>query len=301
MKSLEEVKKKVMERNTTKKNIIAVAVAGDLEVLETIKMINDSNIASAILVGDEEKIRKFAAESRCDLNINEVINEPDERKAAQLAVNKVREGEADILMKGLLQTKDYLKAILHPDLGLRQGKLLNMVSVFDIPNMNRLIIALDCGMILAPDIKEKIEMISNAVCVAKRLEISKPKLACIGAVETINMQMQDGIDAAILSKMAERGQIENVIIDGPLSLDLAISERSVQHKGIKSDVAGQADIILMPNIQAGNVFYKTMMYLTNSKSASIIMGTSKPVVITSRADSSDTKLNSIALAIHMSN
>ena len=219
------------------------------------------------------------------------------KRAAALAVARVRDGEADILMKGLLQTKTYLQAILNRDHGLRTGKLLNAVTAFEAPHLDRMILATDCGMIVEPGLKDKIEMIGNATRLANALGCRHPKVSCVSAVETVNDNMPDGIDAAILSKMNERGQIKGCVIDGPLSMDLSISEHSVKHKGVISPVAGHADILLMPNLQAGNIFWKTMTYMAGAQSGAVIMGTSKPAVLTSRADSADAKVNSMALAM----
>ncbi|MEG0377914.1 MAG: phosphate acyltransferase, partial [Eubacterium sp.] len=251
MYRFDEMKEKLLEQAKTKKQVVAVAAAGDKVVLEAIKMMNDYGFGRAILVGNEEKIKAFAKEIDLDLSENTIVSEPDDRKAACIAVNRVREGEADILMKGLLQTKTYLQAILNKETGLRTGKLLNAVTALDAPYLDRMILATDCGMIVAPTLKDKIEMIGNASRLAKALGCDNPKISCVGAVETVNDNMPDGIDAAILSKMNERGQITGCIIDGPLSMDLSISMESAKHKGVHSPVAGQADILLMPNLQAG--------------------------------------------------
>ena len=186
---------------------------------------------------------------------------------------------------------------MNRDHGLRTGKLLNAVTAFEAPHLDRMILATDCGMIVEPGLKDKIEMIGNATRLANALGCRHPKVSCVSAVETVNDNMPDGIDAAILSKMNERGQIKGCVIDGPLSMDLSISEHSVKHKGVISPVAGHADILLMPNLQAGNIFWKTMTYMAGAQSGAVIMGTSKPAVLTSRADSADAKVNSMALAM----
>ena len=281
MYRFDEIKDRLTEMARVRKKVVSVAAAGDKVVLETIKIMNDHGFGRAILVGDADKIKQYAKEVGCDLSENTIVDEKDEKRAAALAVARVRDGEADILMKGLLQT----------------GKLLNAVTAFEAPHLDRMILATDCGMIVEPGLKDKIEMIGNATRLANALGCRHPKVSCVSAVETVNDNMPDGIDAAILSKMNERGQIKGCVIDGPLSMDLSISEHSVKHKGVISPVAGHADILLMPNLQAGNIFWKTMTYMAGAQSGAVIMGTSKPAVLTSRADSADAKVNSMALAM----
>ena len=297
MYRFDEIKDRLTEMARVRKKVVSVAAAGDKVVLETIKIMNDHGFGRAILVGDADKIKQYAKEVGCDLSENTIVDEKDEKRAAALAVARVRDGEADILMKGLLQTKTYLQAILNRDHGLRTGKLLNAVTAFEATALGRVFLATDCGMIVEPSLKDKIEMIGNATRLANALGCRHPKVSCVSAVETVNDNMPDGIDAAILSKMNERGQIKGCVIDGPLSMDLSISEHSVKHKGVISPVAGHADILLMPNLQAGNIFWKTMTYMAGAQSGAVIMGTSKPAVLTSRADSADAKVNSMALAM----
>ncbi|MDO4287653.1 MAG: bifunctional enoyl-CoA hydratase/phosphate acetyltransferase [Eubacterium sp.] len=300
MYTFDEIKEHLKNSSQRKQKVIAVAAAGDKVVLETIKTINELGIGRGILIGDAKKIKAYAEETGCDLAENSIVDEKDERRAATLAVLRVRDDEADILMKGLLQTKTYLQAVLNKEYGLRTGKLLNAVTAFEPPALERMFLATDCGMIVTPSLKDKVEMIGNAVTLAKALKCEMPRVSCVGAVETVNDNMPDGIDAAILSKMNDRGQIKGCIVDGPLSLDLSLSQRSVAHKGVKSPVAGQADILLMPNLQAGNIFWKTMTYMGGSQSGAVIMGASRPVVLTSRADTAQAKVNSIALALMLS-
>ena len=297
MYRFDEIKDRLTEMARVRKKVVSVAAAGDKVVLETIKIMNDHGFGRAILVGDADKIKQYAKEVGCDLSENTIVDEKDEKRAAALAVARVRDGEADILMKGLLQTKTYLQAILNRDHGLRTGKLLNAVTAFEAPHLDRMILATDCGMIVSPTLEDKVEMIGNATTLANALGCEMPKISCLSAVETVNANMPDGYDAAVLSKMNERGQIKGCIIDGPLSMDLSISEMSVEHKGITSPVAGKADVLLMPNLQAGNIFWKTMTYLAGAKSGAVVMGTAKPAVLTSRADTAEAKLNSVAMAL----
>ncbi|MEG0378073.1 MAG: phosphate acyltransferase, partial [Eubacterium sp.] len=275
--------------------------AADLAVLETIKTMNDQGFGTAILVGDANKIRAYAKEAQCDLTKNTVVDIKDDAQAATIAVALAAKGIADIVMKGQLQTKTYLRAILNKEYGLRTGKLLNAVTAFESKALGRTFLATDCGMIVSPSLSDKVEMIGNATKLANALGCELPKVSCLSAVETINDNMQDGHDSADLSKMNDRGQIKGCVIDGPLSLDLSLSMHSVNHKGITSPVAGHADILLMPNLQAGNIFWKTMTYLAEEPSGAVVMGTAKPAVLTSRADTAESKLNSIAMALLLAN
>lgn len=297
MYHFKEMRDQLIKQAQTKKAVVAVAAAGDLPVLQTVKMMNDYGFGTAILVGDAAKIEYFAKETGCNLEENTVVDIKDESQAANVAVGLARNDAADIVMKGLLQTKTYLKAILNKEHGLRTGKLLNAVTAFESAALGRVFLATDCGMIVSPTLEDKVEMIGNATTLANALGCEMRKISCLSAVETVNANMPDGYDAAVLSKMNERGQIKGCIIDGPLSMDLSISEMSVEHKGIVSPVAGKADVLLMPNLQAGNIFWKTMTYLAGAKSGAVVMGTAKPAVLTSRADTAEAKLNSVAMAL----
>lgn len=297
MYHFKEMRDQLIKQAQTKKAVVAVAAAGDLPVLQTVKMMNDYGFGTAILVGDAAKIEYYARETGCNLEENTVVDIKDESQAANVAVGLARNDAADIVMKGLLQTKTYLKAILNKEHGLRTGKLLNAVTAFESAALGRVFLATDCGMIVSPTLEDKVEMIGNATTLANALGCEMPKISCLSAVETVNANMPDGYDAAVLSKMNERGQIKGCIIDGPLSMDLSISEMSVEHKGITSPVAGKADVLLMPNLQAGNIFWKTMTYLAGAKSGAVVMGTAKPAVLTSRADTAEAKLNSVAMAL----
>jgi phosphate butyryltransferase len=298
LRDFDDMRRQIAESGNYGKKTIAVVAAHDREVLETVKMVNEAGIANAILIGNEKSIRNYANKINMDLTDNEIIDVADEKEAAAIGVAKVSEGKADILMKGSIQTADYLRAVLSSD-SVKKNAFLHMATVMKIPAINKLVIVMDCGMVLEPTLKEKVKMINNSIKIAKKIGIDKPKVACIGAVETVNVKMQDTVDAAIISKMSDRNQIKDAVVDGPLSLDLAISEYAATHKGFEGLVAGDADVLLMPNLQTGNVFYKSMMYLAKAESASTLMGVDGPVVLTSRADSKETKLNSIMLSLLM--
>ena len=256
----------------------------------------EQNIATAILVGDEAKIREIAASIDMDLTDFEIINEPDTEAAALKAVELVHNGKADILLKGLLETKTFLKSVLNKEVGLRTGKMLSHVCVFEIEGINRLLFFTDVAFNTYPTLADKVNIINNAVEVAHACGIECPKVAPLCAVETVNPKMQPTVDADNLTKMYEGGDFKGCQIYGPLSMDLAIDPEAAVHKGVTNPVAGHADILLFPNIDAGNITYKILVRTANVKIGNVLVGTSAPVVLTSRSDDFQTKLNSIALA-----
>ncbi|MGL5245792.1 MAG: phosphate butyryltransferase [Sarcina sp.] len=275
---------------------VAVAVAQDEPVLEAIKEAVKQGFAHAILVGNEKKIKDIAHKIDMDLSKIEILHEPNDKKAALLAVELVSKGEADMVMKGLVDTATFLRSVLNKEVGLRTGKLMSHVAVFDIEGFDRLIFLTDAAFNTYPDLKAKVDMTNNSVKVAKACGISLPKVAVIGPVEVVNTDMPATIDAALLAKMNDRGQVKGCLVDGPFALDNAISEEAAHHKGVIGEVAGKADILLLPNIDTANVMYKTLTYMSNSKNGGLLVGTAAPVILTSRADSFETKVNSIALA-----
>lgn len=278
------------------KKRLAVAVAQDEPVLEAVKAAKDRGIAEAILVGDKAKIEEVAIKIDMDLTDFEIIHEEDIKKAALKAIQLVSSGEADMVMKGLVDTATFLRSVLNKEVGLRTGKLMSHVSVFEIEGIDRLILLTDAAFNTYPDLKEKVQIINNSVMVAKACGIQNPKVAPVCAVEVVNPDMPATVDAALLSKMSDRVQIKGCIVDGPLALDNALSEEAAHHKGVTGSVAGKADILLLPNIDVANVMYKSLTYTASTKNGGILVGTSAPVILTSRADSFETKVNSIALA-----
>lgn len=260
------------------------------------KLQKEQNIATAILVGDEAKIREIAASIDMDLTDFEIINEPDTEAAALKAVELVHNGKADILLKGLLETKTFLKSVLNKEVGLRTGKMLSHVCVFEIEGINRLLFFTDVAFNTYPTLADKVNIINNAVEVAHACGIECPKVAPLCAVETVNPKMQPTVDADNLTKMYEGGDFKGCQIYGPLSMDLAIDPEAAVHKGVTNPVAGHADILLFPNIDAGNITYKILVRTAKVKIGNVLVGTSAPVVLTSRSDDFQTKLNSIALA-----
>ncbi|MBE6065027.1 phosphate butyryltransferase [Clostridium cochlearium] len=293
IKNFDEILKKVQEQDTKK---VAVAVAQDKPVLEAIRDAKNNKIADAILVGDEEEIKSIAKEIGMNIEEFEIIHEPNMKKAALKAAELVSTGKADMLMKGLVDTANFLRAVLNKEVGLRTGKLMSHVAVFETDKFDRLLILTDVAFNMYPDLKEKAQMIENAAAVAHSMGNECPKVAAVCAVEVVNPNMPETIDASLLAKMSDRGQIKGCIVDGPFALDNALSEEAAKHKKVTGPVAGKADILVLPDIQAGNIMYKTLTYTTDAKNGCLLVGTSAPVVLTSRNDSHETKMYSIALA-----
>ncbi|MEW9178971.1 phosphate butyryltransferase [Bacillus mycoides] len=280
------------------KKTVAVAVAEDHEVIEAVAKAIKLQLAQFRLYGNQEKIIGMLQEHGLQTSEHiEVIAAASSAEAAELSVISVSNGEADVLMKGNIPTANILKAVLNKEWGLRKGSVLSHVAVFEVPNYDRLIFVTDAAMNIAPDVTQKAAIIQNTVEVAQAIGIDLPKVAPIAAVEVVNPAMQATIDAAMLTQMNRRGQIKNCVVDGPLALDNAVSQIAAEHKGIVSDVAGKADILLVPTIEAGNVLYKSLVYFANAKVGAMIAGAKAPIVLTSRADSAETKVYSLALAV----
>lgn len=292
-KNFEELFSKLKAVNTKK---LVVAVAQDEPVLEAVSLAKERGVVDAILVGDRDSIEKIAGNIDMDLSKFEIVHEANPKDATLKAIELVSSGQADMVMKGLVDTATFLRGVLNKDVGLRTGKLMSHVSVFEIEGIDRLVLLTDAAFNTYPDVKAKVQIINNSVMVAKSCGIEYPKVAPVCAVEVVNQDMQATVDAALLSKMNDRGQIKGCIVDGPLALDNALSEEAAHHKGIKGEVAGKADILLLPNIESANVMYKCLTYTAKTKNGGILVGTSAPVILTSRADSCETKVNSIALA-----
>ncbi len=282
-------------------NTVAVAVAEDEEVIEAVSEALHRGLANFILFGDKEKINKILSAGHEDLNKNNknlsVVHADSNELAAELAVRAVSNKEATVLMKGNISTSLLLKAILNKEYGLRTGNVLSHVAVFEVPDYDRFTIITDAGMNISPDLEQKAQMIKNAAALARAIGIEYPKVAPIAAVEVVNPAMQATMDAAALTVMNKRGQIPGCIVDGPLALDIAVSALAAEHKGIQSEVAGRADILLVPTIEVGNVLYKSLVYFAKAKVGAVIAGARAPIVLTSRADSAESKLYSLALAI----
>lgn len=280
-----------------KKKTLSVAVAQDKAVLEAVKAAKERGIADAILVGDEAKIREIAAELGMDMNEYTVINETDTVAASLKAVQLVHDGKADMYMKGLLDTKTFLKSVLDKEVGLRTGKPLSHVCVFEIPGIDRLLFLTDVAFMPYPTLEDKVNIINYTVEIANACGVEMPKVAPLAAVEVVNPKMPVTVEAAELTKMNEEGKITGCIVDGPLSLDIALYKEAAEEKGaLGRKVAGDADILLFPDIHAGNLVYKTIVHMIDCKNGNILTGTKAPVILTSRSDTCEVKVNSIALA-----
>ncbi len=276
---------------------LAVAVGEDKHTIGAVARAVKAGIVHAIMTGHKDKIAEVAEKKGVDPSIFEIIHEPDEDKAIAKSVELVHNKEADILMKGLCSSAKYIRAILDKEKGLLPPKeVLSHVTVIEVPTYPKLLIVSDVAVLLSPDLKQKIKILGYCVNVAHRLGIEEPRAAILSAVEKVNPKMQSTIDAAIIAKMAERGQIKGAIVDGPLALDVAVSKECVDIKHLKSGVDGAADILIFPNIEAGNIFYKSITQLANGSIGALVTGATAPCILTSRADSDDSKFYSIALA-----
>jgi phosphate butyryltransferase len=248
-------------------------------------------------VGDAARIQEIADTEGFDISRMEVIDAPQPREAAWNVMKLVSEGRADIAMKGKVETSDFLRAALHKELALRTGRLFTHVAAFEIPEFDRLIFISDAGVVVAPDLEQKVEIVQNAIYVAHALDINLPRVAVLAATEVVNPKIPTTLDAANLSKMADRGQIKGGLVDGPLALDNAISPESARIKGIKSEVAGYADILIAPDIEAGNVLAKAITYFAQGKMAGVVVGARCPLILPSRSDTREAKLVSLALGV----
>jgi phosphate butyryltransferase len=283
------------------KKQVAVAVAHDQTVLNAVIMAEEKNITDYILVGDEKKILEIGDESGLKIKENKIYNEPNNIRAVSTAVELVKTNKADILMKGFVNTDDFLRGVLNRDNGLRTGKIMSHVYVLESSALNRMLFITDGSVNILPDLETKCSIILNSIYLANIFDIEDPKVAITTAIELANPKMPSTIDAAVLAKMSQRGQFSGKIIDGPLALDNAISPWAAEHKGIGGPVAGKADIIVVPSIEAGNMLCKAHVYLTGGNLAGVVIGASAPIVLTSRADTAQSKLNSIATAVLMAN
>lgn len=284
-------------RSKPKKRLVA-AWAVDDHTINAARLAVEAGIVDATLVGDEKMIRQVCTDEKIDPAIFKIVPIEDELKAVSLSVDLINNGEGDILMKGLCSTDKYMRAILNKEKGLLPPKaVLSHVTVLSNPQYHKLLVLGDIAVIPAPDLNQKIAITNYVVKTAKALGIEKPKVAIITATEQMLPGMQACVEAAIISKMADRGQISGCFVDGPLALDVALSAEAVAVKKLVSPVAGDADCLVFPNLESANVFYKVNTQLcVGAKQAAIVAGAKAPCVLSSRADSIDTKLNSIALA-----
>jgi len=279
---------------------IVVVCANDEHSISAVYQAVELNLVKGILIGDKSKIDKVCKEFGIDQSKFEIIHELSEDRAAQNAVEMINRGIGDILMKGLIPTDKFMRAVLNKERGLTdQGKIVSHVTVVENKNYHKLLIVADVAVIPLPDLNQKIQMIRYLVEVANQLKIDLPKIAVIAPSEQVIPSILSTTEAALLAKMNERGQIKGCIVDGPLALDVAIDHEAAIIKGLNSPVAGDADCLLFPNLESGNVFYKVNTKLALSESAAIMVGARVPVVLASRGDSTRVKLLSIALGALM--
>ncbi len=286
----------LIDRSKPPKRLV-LAVSQDIHSLNAIHQAFHLGFIDVILIGDQEETDQIIQERGYDFKNATFIDEPVIEKCVEKAVHMVHNGEADILMKGKVATPVLLHGVLDKERGLRTGRLLSHLAFFEVNTYHKIIAVTDVALNIAPTLQEKIGIIENSVACLNALGIKKPKVAVLGAIEMVNENMRATTDAALLSKMNQRDQIKNCLIDGPLAFDNAVSFESAHHKNIKSEVAGDTDLLLMPDIEVGNVLYKSLVFFANAKVASMILGASAPIVLTSRSDTEESKFNSILLAV----
>jgi phosphate butyryltransferase len=293
LKKLEDLKGIVANEPIKK---LVLAAAQDQHSLSAVLRAWKDGIIEPILVGDKEAIQNISLANGYDITGLRIIHEPDTDMAVEMAVKIASSKQADVLMKGKVGSSTLLKCVLNKEWGLRTGNLLSHIALFEVDTYHKLIAVTDVAMNIAPNLKDKIAIVNNSVSCLNKLGIALPKVAVLGAVEMVNENMEATLDAALLSKMNQRDQIRNCIIDGPLAFDNAVSLESAQVKGIRSEVAGDTDLLLMPDIEVGNVLYKSLVFFAKAKVAAVILGAQVPIVLTSRSDSEQAKYDSILLA-----
>lgn len=279
---------------------VSVAAAQDMEILKAVKAAYDEGIADGILVGDAGIIKPMAEEIGLPESVR-IIDEPDMDMAALKAVSLVKEGEAGILVKGLINSSNFLRAALNEEWGLRTGRILNHLAAFEIPGEKKLVFHADGGMNIAPNLEQKKGILINTIETLNSIGIENPKVAVLAANEQVNPKMPVTLDAKALVEMAEAGELPPCIIEGPIAMDVAARREAAEHKGIDSRISGDVDIFLVPDIEAGNMIGKTLVCYAKAKIGGVIIGATHPMVLVSRSDSAEAKLNSIALACLIAN
>jgi phosphate butyryltransferase len=293
IRNLEQLKKHAKDLPSS---VVSVVRADEVETLTAVREAVEGGMVECILIGPEDGIRKAAQEADFDISNIRIVNAADDKESAAIGVELVRSGEAHVLMKGLVATSTFLKAILHKEHGLRGKGLLSHVAAFDVPSYPKLLVITDAAMNIAPTIEQKKEMLENAIIVSRALGIEIPKCTYVCAKEVPYEKMPCTMEAAEMQKMADAGEFGDILFDGPLALDLAVSPVAVKIKKIESKVAGDADVVLLPDIEAANVLYKGLIFLAGSELGAVVMGAKNPIVLTSRADSAESKLCSLVLS-----
>ncbi len=291
LRNLEEL----LELARGRKSKVALAGGEDVEALKALKEAEKEGIVSGVIVVGNERLTR---ENMAEIGVEyELIPTESDAETAELAVKQVSAGNAHVLMKGLIKTSVLLKAVLNKEWGLRTGRLLSHVILAHSPHVDRVFFITDGGMVIKPTLEQKIQIIQNAIEVAHKLGYEKPRVALIAAVEVVNPDMPETMESAIIAKMADRGQIKGAIIDGPFGVDNAMSEFAAKVKGVKGEVAGKADVLVVPDIHSGNFLGKSFVYVGGGTIAGIVVGAKAPIVIVSRADTARSKLMSLALAV----
>jgi phosphate butyryltransferase len=275
---------------------VAVAAAHDPEVLKAVDRAQREGLVKATLVGDWPAIEAYAAQTGANLEQMDILHEPDIQRAARQVVNLARDGHADVVVKGQIKTSSLLSIALNRHVGIRGRGLLSHVGIFELPGMDRLIYLSDSGVVVYPDVYQKLEIINNVVAVAHLFGVAEPKVAILAASETVHPKIPASIDALALAKMAEQGWVEGAVVDGPLGLELAISPQIATLEESASPIAGQADILIVPNVEAGNIVAKGLLYFAHARMAGLVVGAQVPIIISSRADSAETRYLSLAMA-----
>jgi phosphate butyryltransferase len=277
---------------------VAIAAAADSDCLRVAEQAEDAGIATCLLVGDMARILEIAATENIRVNPANIVAAATDTEAARKAVMLVATGEADLLMKGMLQTGDFLRAVLNKETGLPRRRLLSVVQLYESPHGGLMYMS-DPAMNIAPTLAEKKAIIENAIEVAHGLGNPLPKVAVLAALEIVNPDMKDTVEAGALGKMGDRGQFKGAIVDGPFAFDNAVSLEAAKHKGVVSPVAGQADILIVPDLNSGNILHKALVHIANLKAAAVVMGSDCPIIVNSRSDSAEAKLTSVALASYL--
>jgi phosphate butyryltransferase len=284
-----------VQKAKSKKRVV-VAAAQDEHTLEAVFKAKKNNIVDPILVGDKLKIKEVLESLHVGLNDENIIHVEDDASAAIKAVELINENKADFIMKGKIQTADLLRAVVNKEKGLRTGSVMSHIALHEIPSYHKLLAVTDGGMMLYPNVEEKKQIIENAVSTFINMGYENPKVAVLAAVETVNPKMPETVDADMLKKMNQLGEIKDCIIEGPISYDLTMSKESAEIKGFSSEVTGEADILIVPNITAGNILGKSLMYSAGAKMAGFIVGAKVPIVLTSRGSTAEEKYLSIVLS-----
>jgi phosphate butyryltransferase len=275
---------------------IGVVAAHDPEVLKAVDQAQREGIIQATLVGDWPAIEAFSAQASTDLSGVEIVHEPDPRRAAQTVVGLAREGQAKVVVKGQVKTAELLGIALNRHMGIRGRSLITHVGIFQLPGMDRLVYLSDSGVVVYPDVYQKLEIINNVVAVAQLFGVEEPRVAILAASDAVHPKIPASIDALALSKMAEQGWVEGAIVDGPLGLEVAISPQAAELEESDSPIAGLADVLIVPNVEAGNIVAKGLLYFAHARMAGLVVGAQVPIIISSRADSAETRYLSLAMA-----